>query len=67
MRKAIADTTLVSESEAMDESEASRRQRLEVAVNNDDWSSVIDSQTQETNRSLEAQDNGEEWARRQNA
>ena len=48
LRKAIADTTLVSESEAMDESEASRRQKLEVAVNNDDWSSVIDSQTQET-------------------
>jgi len=46
LRKAIADTTLVSESEAMDESEASRRQKLE--VNNDDWSSVIDSQTQET-------------------
>jgi len=33
LRKAIADTTLVSESEAMDESEASRRQKLEVAVN----------------------------------
>lgn len=48
LRKAIADTTLDLESEAMDESDASRRQKLDVAVKNDDWSSVIDSQTQET-------------------
>lgn len=48
LRKAIADTTLLSESEAMDESDASRRQSLEAAVKNDDWSSLVDSQTQET-------------------
>ena len=48
LRKAIADTTLNLESEVMDESEASRRQNLDSAVKNDDWSSVIDSQTQET-------------------
>ena len=42
LRKAIADTTLDLESEAIDESE------LEIAVKNDDWSSVINSQTQET-------------------
>ena len=48
LRKAIADTTLNLESEAINESDASRRQNLDVAVNNDDWSSVIDSQTQET-------------------
>lgn len=48
LRKAIADTTLDLESEAMDESDASKRPKLEIAVKNDDWSSVIDSQTQET-------------------
>lgn len=48
LRKAIADTTLGLESEAMDESDTSRRHKLDAAVNNDDWSSVIDSQTQET-------------------
>lgn len=51
LRKAIADTTLGLESEATDESDTSRRRRLDAAVKNDDWSSVIDSQTQET-RSL---------------
>jgi hypothetical protein len=48
LRKAIADTTLGLESEARDESDTSRRQELEAAVKNDNWSSVIDSQTQET-------------------
>ncbi len=48
LRQAIADTTLGLEPEAMDESDASRRERLDAAVKNDDWSSVIDSQTQET-------------------
>ena len=47
LRKAIADTTL-TESEVTDKSDASRRQSLNAAVKNDDWSSVIDSQTQET-------------------
>lgn len=48
LRKAIADTTLDLEPEAMDESDTSRRRKLDNAVQNDDWSSVIDSQTQET-------------------
>lgn len=48
LRKAIADSTLSSELETMDESDASRRQKLDAAVQNDDWSSVINSQTQQT-------------------
>lgn len=48
LRKAMADTTLARESEAKEASDAERRQQLDVAVNNDDWSSVIDGQTQET-------------------
>jgi hypothetical protein len=48
LRKAIADTRLELESEATDETDTSRRRRLDAAVKNDDWSSVIDSQTQET-------------------
>ena len=48
LRKAIADTTLTLESEARDESDTSRLRRLDAALKNDDWSSVIDSQTQET-------------------
>jgi hypothetical protein len=41
LRKAIADTTLSREPEAMDASDAERRQKLESAVKNDDWSSII--------------------------
>lgn len=48
LRKAIADTTLAPESEAIEESDTSRLRRLDAAVKDDDWSSVIDSQTQET-------------------
>ncbi len=48
LRKAMADTTLIQEVEMLDESEAERRQQLDAAVNNDDWSVVINAQTQET-------------------
>jgi len=48
LRKAIADTKLSNELETMDADHAQRRQRIEAAMKNDDWSSVIDSQTQET-------------------
>lgn len=41
LRKAIADTTLSRESEAVDADDAERRQKLESAVKNDDWSSII--------------------------
>lgn len=46
LRKAMADTTLTDELEAQDiqnETELQRRQQLEAAVKNDDWSSVIES------------------------
>ncbi len=48
LRKAMADATLTDEltTQAMQgEVEIKRRHQLEVAVKNDDWSSVIDSQT----------------------
>ncbi len=48
MRKAMADTKLSNELETMDADDAQRRQKIAAAVKNDDWSSVIDSQTQET-------------------
>ncbi|MEH2409729.1 GIY-YIG nuclease family protein [Nostoc sp.] len=48
LRKAMADTTLSKESETIDASEAERQRQLEVAVKNDDWSVIIDAQTQET-------------------
>jgi hypothetical protein len=48
LRKAIADTTLSLELEAINESDNSRLIKLDAAVKNDDWSSVIDSQTEET-------------------
>jgi hypothetical protein len=48
LRKAMADTTLSKESETIDASEAERRRQLEAAVTNDDWSAIIDTQTQET-------------------
>ena len=47
LRKAMADPTLVDELSAKNtqsEAELKRRQKLEAAVKNDDWSSVIESQ-----------------------
>ena len=47
LRKAMADATLIDELTAQDslgDAEIKRRQQLEAAVKNDDWSSVIDSQ-----------------------
>jgi hypothetical protein len=49
LRKAMADTTLSQEAEIIDATEAERRRQLEAAVTNDDWSGVIDAQTQQTN------------------
>jgi hypothetical protein len=48
LRKAMADTTLSQEAETIDATEAERRRQLEAAVTNDDWSGVIDAQTQQT-------------------
>ena len=48
LRKAMADTTLIQEVEMRDVSEVERRQQLDAAVNHDDWSVVINAQTQET-------------------
>jgi hypothetical protein len=48
LRKAMADTTLIQEEEMLDVSEVERRQRLDAAVKHDDWSVVINAQTQET-------------------
>ena len=47
LRKAMADTSLIDELEKQDtqtEAEIQRRQNLEAAVKNDDWSSVIEAQ-----------------------
>ena len=46
LRKAMADATLVDELAAQNQSdsEIQRRQKLEAAVKNDDWSSVIETQ-----------------------
>ncbi len=47
LRKAMADPTLVDElaaNNSQTELEVQRRQKLEAAVENDDWSSVIESQ-----------------------
>ena len=47
LRKAMADASLVDELETQNnqsETEIQRRQQLEAAVKNDDWSSVIESQ-----------------------
>ncbi|HEY9873102.1 MAG TPA: GIY-YIG nuclease family protein [Candidatus Obscuribacterales bacterium] len=49
MRQALADLKL---SDELDTDNSQQRQKIEAAVNNDDWSSVIDSQTQETLRTL---------------
>ncbi|MBE9045424.1 GIY-YIG nuclease family protein [Pleurocapsales cyanobacterium LEGE 10410] len=46
LRKAMADATLIDELAAKDtpgEAETQRRQKLEAAVKNDDWSSIIES------------------------
>ena len=46
LRKAMADTTLTDElatQHTQSEAELKRRQKLEAAVENDDWSSVIES------------------------
>ncbi|MCC5604840.1 GIY-YIG nuclease family protein [Nostoc favosum] len=48
LRKAMADTTLSKELETIDASIAERQRQLEAAVTNDDWSVIIDAQTQET-------------------
>jgi hypothetical protein len=47
LRKAMADTTLTRDLEA-GESPDQRQQNLKSAVQNDDWSTVIQTQTQET-------------------
>ena len=47
LRKAMADSTLTKELENVDVSDAERRNQLEAAVKNDDWSVVIQEQTQE--------------------
>ena len=47
LRKAMADPTLIDElspTNVSSEAELRRRQKLEAAVKNDDWSSVIESQ-----------------------
>ena len=48
LRKAMADTTLIQEVEMLNVSEVERRQQLDAAVKDDDWSAVINVQTQET-------------------
>ncbi|MCW6051240.1 GIY-YIG nuclease family protein [Lyngbya sp. CCAP 1446/10] len=48
LRKAMADSTLTKELETAAKIDGERHQHLEAAVNNDDWSAVIQSQTQET-------------------
>ena len=48
LRKAMNDRMLITESEKMDISDDQRRQQLEASVKDDDWSAVIQGQTQET-------------------
>ncbi|MDF5731205.1 MAG: GIY-YIG nuclease family protein [Rhizonema sp. PD38] len=48
LRQAMADTNLSKESSTIDASDALRRRQLEAAVENDNWSTIIDAQTQET-------------------
>ncbi|WP_334916894.1 GIY-YIG nuclease family protein [Nostoc sp.] len=48
LRKAMADTSLSKDLETIDASIAERQSQLEAAVTNDDWSVIIDAQTQET-------------------
>lgn len=47
LRKAMADQALSKEMDQLTESEAERRQNLEAAVKNDDWSGVIQTSHQE--------------------
>ncbi len=49
LRKAMADTALNRNLEAIDATEAQRRENLEAAVKNDDWSGVINEQLSMTN------------------
>ncbi|WP_414528640.1 GIY-YIG nuclease family protein [Nodularia chucula] len=48
LRKAMADSTLSQEIENVDGTVAERQHQLEAAINNDNWSSVIAAQTEET-------------------
>jgi hypothetical protein len=48
LQKAMADTTLSKQVESADKSDVERQRQLEAAVKNDDWSAIIDAQTQET-------------------
>ncbi|MBH8554038.1 GIY-YIG nuclease family protein [Nostocaceae cyanobacterium CENA357] len=48
LQKAMADTTLSKQAESTDNSDVERQRQLEAAVKNDDWSAIIDAQTQET-------------------
>jgi hypothetical protein len=48
LQKAMADTTLSKQAESTDKSDVERQRQLEAAVKNDDWSVIIDAQTQET-------------------
>ncbi|CAM9163208.1 unnamed protein product [Discosporangium mesarthrocarpum] len=51
MRRAMADSKLIDEMEQLSSEEIERRRRLELAVTGDDWSGVIDAQTQGTVKS----------------
>ncbi len=48
LRKAMADSTLSKELETAAKIDGEQHKHLEAVVNNDDWSAVIQSQTQET-------------------
>jgi len=48
LRQAMADTNLSKESETIDPTDAERRRQLEAAVENDNWSTIIEAQTQES-------------------
>jgi hypothetical protein len=48
LRKAMADSSLTKELESAGNAAGDRAQNLAAAVNNDDWSAVIQVQTQET-------------------
>lgn len=48
LRRAMADTAMVAELEATSLTRAESPQELKAAVENDDWSAIIDGQTQET-------------------
>ncbi|MDF5707044.1 MAG: GIY-YIG nuclease family protein [Nostoc sp. S4] len=48
LQKAMADTTVSKDSLSTDPTKTQRQRQLEAAVENDDWSVIIDAQTQET-------------------